>query len=172
MLSILTSSKPWTGLTTNCCSRSSTDSASALPCWLGSKTISPTTSRGSPLSESKARLSLCHQACGKDQYLDLSCSSYMWLNDLPVTWRPLFLSLPMTRGASGQRKAWRMVLANSVTSNTSTPTHDVISGKSETLINPSACYFLSPEMLVRYTSPINYPMFKLRRWKLKRTLGF
>ena len=170
MLSILTSLKPSTGLTTNCCSRSSTYSASAVPCWLGSKTISLTASKGSPFSESKAGLSLCHQACGKDQYLDLSFSSYIWLNDLPVTWRPPFLSLPMTRGASGQWKAWRMVLANSVTSNTST--HDVISGKSETLINPSACSFLSPEMLVRFNSPINYPMFKVRRWKLGRTLGF
>ena len=91
-----------------------------------------------------------------------------WLSR--VTWRPLFLSLPMTRGASGQWKAWRMVLANSVTSNTST--HDVISGKSETLINPSACSVLSPEMLVCFNSPINYPMFKLGRWKLRRTLGF
>ena len=65
MLSILTSLKLSTGLTTNCCSRSSTDSASAVPCWLGSKTISLTTSKGSPFSESKAGLSLCHQARGK-----------------------------------------------------------------------------------------------------------
>ena len=43
------------------------------------------------------------------------------------TWRPLFLSLPMTRGASGKWKAWRMVLAYNVTSNTST--HDVISAR-------------------------------------------
>ena len=126
--SILTSLKPSTGFTTNCCSKSSTDSASAvaLLTWFEDY-LTDCTSKGSPLSESKARLSLCHQACGKDQYLDLSCSSYMWLNDLPVTWRPLFLSLPMTRGASGKWKAWRMVLAYNVTSNTST--HDVISAR-------------------------------------------
>ena len=62
--SILTSLKPSTGFTTNCCSKSSTDSASAvaLLTWF-EDSISLTTSKGSPLSESKARLSLCHLAC-------------------------------------------------------------------------------------------------------------
>ena len=81
----------------------------------------------------------------------------------------MLLSLPTTRSATGQSKAWRMVLASSATS--TTLSNGMISGI-WILINPSVGYFPLPEMLARFTTSINYPMSKLRRWKLRRTLEF
>ena len=78
MLSALTSLKPSTGLSTNYCSRRSTDSASAVPCCLGSKTILLTASKGSPFSGSTLNPSLCFQVYRKDQYL-----VHIYVNDLP-----------------------------------------------------------------------------------------
>ena len=78
MLSALTSLKPSTGLSTNYCSRRSTDSASAVPCCFGSKTILLTASKGSPFSGSTLNPSLCFQVYRKDQYL-----VHIYVNDLP-----------------------------------------------------------------------------------------
>ena len=78
MLFALTSLKPSTGLSTNYCSRRSTDSASAVPCCLGSKTILLTASKGSPFSGSTLNPSLCFQVYRKDQYL-----VHIYVNDLP-----------------------------------------------------------------------------------------
>ena len=78
MLSALTSLKPSTELSTNYCSRRSTDSASAVPCCLGSKTILLTASKGSPFSGSTLNPSLCFQVYRKDQYL-----VHIYVNDLP-----------------------------------------------------------------------------------------
>ena len=74
-----------------------------------------------------------------------------------LTWRRqhLLLSLSTTRSATGQSKAWRMVLTYSATS--TTLTNGMISAWPMILINPSVGYFLLPEMLAHFTSPINYP---------------
>ena len=78
MLSALSSLKPSTALTTNYCSRRSTDSASAVPCCLGSKTILLTASKLSTFSGSTLNPSLCFQVYRKDQYL-----VHIYVNDLP-----------------------------------------------------------------------------------------
>ena len=74
-----------------------------------------------------------------------------------LTWRRqhLLLSLSTTRSATGQSKAWRMVLTYSATA--TTLTNGMISAWPMILINPSVGYFLLPEMLAHFTSPINYP---------------
>ena len=132
-----------TVLTTNYCSRRSTDSASAVSCCLGSKTIKLlTVSKGSPFSGSTLNLSLCYQVCGKDQYLVHSCSSYMQM---------IFLTCVLNICCS---LCWRS---------------EVLSVNRSIQLRG---YYLLPEMLSDFTSPINYPMSKLRRWKLRRTLGF
>ena len=74
----------------------------------------------------------------------------------------------MTRSATGQSNEWRMEFVYSVTS--TTLASGVIYGK-WILFNPSEGYFLLPEALARITSPISYPMFKLRRWRPRRILG-
>ena len=88
-----------------------------------------------------------------------------------LTWRPqhLLLSLPTTRSATGQSKAWRMVLAYSTTS--ITLSNGMISGI-WILINPSVGYFPLPEMLVRFATSINYPMdVQVKTMEAQKDLG-